>query len=52
MADDPLLNDLMAKLGVEEEADPAPDLDDDDPLGPHLKVKSELRSMLAAELRR
>jgi len=50
---DPLLNDLKAKLGIGE-TDPAPgaDSNDDDPLLAHLETKADLRSMLAAELRR
>jgi hypothetical protein len=52
MADDPLLNDLKAKLGIGE-TNPAPGADSDgDPLGPHLEARARLRSMLAAELRR
>ena len=53
MADDPLLNDLKAKLGIGK-TDPAPgaDPDDDDPLPAHIEAKARLRSMVAAELRR
>ena len=53
MADDPLLNDLKAKLGIGE-TDPAPGADpvDGDLLLSDLERKADLRSALAAELRR